>query len=217
MKDPRLCLLLPLWRSVLSEEPVVVLVFREPAEVALSLQRRNEFPLTLGLALWHRYVRQSFVSVSGLPVLVVEYTRVLDEPNGFVRQLSGFLEDNGITPERGRADLATQVLAASLRHHGGDCSTTPLDAEHRPVLDVLRGCMGSHESWSTPELPEEPVWVEDVISLSRAGQTATAAMRAAQHELKWVKKSRLFRATHALWRMTGTGPALSPVEESLGR
>jgi hypothetical protein len=74
--------------------------------------------------------------------------------------------------------------------------------------------LGAHESWSAPELPEEPIWVEDVISLSWAGQAVTAAMLSAQHELKWVKKSRLFRATHALWRMTGTGPVLSSFEES---
>lgn len=212
MKDPRLCLLLPLWRSVLSEEPVAVLVYREPLEVALSLQRRNGFPLTLGLALWHRYVRQSLVSLQGLPVLVVEYSKVLDEPGGFVRELSEFLEDNGITPGRGRAERATHVPAAGLRHHGGD-GTTALEAEHRPLLDVLRGCLGPHARWSTPELPAEPLWVEDVLGLSRDGQAAAAAMREAQHELKWVKKSRLFRATHALWRMTGTGPALSPVDE----
>jgi hypothetical protein len=214
IKDPRLCLLLPLWRMVLSEEPVVVLVFREPLEVALSLQRRNGFPLTLGLALWHRYVRQSLLSLSGLPVLVVEYARVLEEPGRFVLELEGFLEDNGIASGPGRADRATRVPAGSLRHHGSALPTAPLEAEHRPLLGVLRGRLGAHGSWSAPELPEEPIWVEDVISLSWAGQAVTAAMLSAQHELKWVKKSRLFRATNALWRMTGTGPVLSSFEES---
>ena len=38
MKDPRLCLTLPLWRSVLTSEPIAVLVYRGPMEVALSLQ-----------------------------------------------------------------------------------------------------------------------------------------------------------------------------------
>ena len=56
--------------------PVAVLVFRDPMEVARSLQERDGFPLTLGLALWHRYVRQSLVSVDRLPVLVVELRAV---------------------------------------------------------------------------------------------------------------------------------------------
>ncbi len=214
MKDPRLCLLLPFWRKVLSEEPVAVLVFRDPLEVALSLQRRNGFPLTLGLALWHRYVRQSLVSVSDLPVLVVEYGRLLQEPGEFVLELAGFLEDNGITPGRDRGDQASQVPAGGLRHHGSALPVAALEAEHQPLLGVLRASLGPHESWSTPALPAEPVWVEDVISLSWAGQAVTAAMQSAQNELKWLKRSRLFRATSAIWRMTGTGPVVSSVDES---
>ena len=212
MKDPRLCLTLPLWRSVLSEAPVAVLVFRDPLEVALSLQRRDGFPLTLGLALWHRYVRQSLRSVVELPVLAVEYARMIDDPNQFVRDLSLLLEDNGIRPGRGRADQAAAVLAGDLRHHGRIGPDVALEPEHRPLLEVLRASLGLHEKWAVPDLPEEPVWVEDVIGLSWAGQAVTAALQVAQDELKWVKRSRLFRATHAIWRATRMGPALSPAD-----
>ncbi len=212
MKDPRLCLTLPLWRSVLSEEPVAVFVFRDPLEVALSLQQRDGFPLTLGLALWHRYVRQSFRSLVGLPVLVVEYARALEDPGRFVGDLAAFLEANGIAPGRDHRDRATDVMAGTLKHHDRALPVVPLESEHRPLHEVLRASLGVHETWSSPELPEEPVWVDDVISLSWAGQAVTAAMKTTQDELKWVKKSRLFRATHALWRITGTGPVLSPAD-----
>ena len=36
MKDPRLCLTLPLWRRALARDPVAILVYRDPVEVALS-------------------------------------------------------------------------------------------------------------------------------------------------------------------------------------
>jgi hypothetical protein len=209
MKDPRLCLTLPLWRTVLSAEPVAVLVFRDPVEVALSLQDRDGFPLTLGLALWHRYVRHSLVSLAGLPVLVVEYARLLDEPRDWVDNLSTFLADHGITPAAYRADDATDVVARGLRHYSEDLPALSLRVEVQPLLEILRDHVGPHEKWSTPALPDEPAWVEDVIGLTWAGQAVTAAMQGAQDELKWVKKSRLFRATTALWRMTGTGPVLS--------
>ena len=212
MKDPRLCLTLPLWRSVLSHEPAAVLVFRDPLEVALSLQERDGFPLTLGLALWHRYVRESLRSVVGLPVLVVEYAAMLDDPSRFVRDLSSLLEDNGIRPGSGRAERAAEVLAGELRHHGRARPAMSLESENQPLLSILVASLGLHEKWSVPELPEEPTWVDDVIRLSWAGQAVTAAMHAAQDELKWVKRSRLFRATHTLWRATGTGPALSPAD-----
>lgn len=212
MKDPRLCLTLPLWRSVLSEAPVAVLVFRDPIEVALSLQQRDGFPVTLGLALWHRYVCQSLRSVVGLPVLAVEYARMLDDPSQFVRDLSLLLEDNGIRPGSGRADQAAAVLTGDLRHQGKTRPDMALDSENQPLLDLLRASLGLHEKWAVPELPEEPLWVEDVIRLSWAGQAVTAALQVAQDELKWVKRSRLFRATHAIWRVTSTGPARSPAD-----
>jgi hypothetical protein len=214
MKDPRLCLTLPLWRRVLPREPVAVLVFRDPLEVALSLQKRNEFPLTLSLALWHRYVRQSLASLVGLPVLVIEYARVLDEPRLWVDDLVRFLNANGITPGADRSDRAAHVLQGELRHNRRSNSEGTLEAEQQPILEILRSRLGAHERWSEPELPPEPLWVSDVINLMWAGQAVTTAMQTAQNELKWLKRSRLFRATTALWRVTGRGPVLSAVEES---
>lgn len=114
MKDPRLCLTLPLWRAVLSSEPIAVLIFRDPLEVALSLQGRDGFPLTLGLALWHRYVRQSMASLIGLPVLVAEYAKALDEPQRWVSDLVAFLGANGITVGESRSDQAARVLAQGV-------------------------------------------------------------------------------------------------------
>lgn len=215
MKDPRLCFTLPLWRAVLTDDPVAVVVFRDPLEVAHSLQRRDGFPLTLGLALWHRYVRHSLASVAGLPVLVVEYGRSVDEPERLVRELAAFLGGHGISPQRDTRDRAARVLREDLRHQR-DLSpvASTLEGEHEQLLDVLRGAVGGHDRWSAPDLPAEPSWVDDVIDLTRSGQAVTAALLAAQHELKWVKKSRLFRATHALWRVTGKGPVLSTVEET---
>jgi len=46
IKDPRLSLLMPFWRSVFESmdiEPVVIHTLRNPIEVAQSLERRNEF------------------------------------------------------------------------------------------------------------------------------------------------------------------------------
>jgi hypothetical protein len=213
MKDPRLCLTLPLWRSVLPADPVAVLVFRDPMEVARSLQRRDGFPLTLGLALWHRYVRQSLVSVAGLPVLVVDYAQALDRPRQTVDDLASFLGGHGITPGPDRAPLAARVLTHDLHHERETFPASTLEEDEQPLLAILRDRIGAHQEWSVPELPPEPGWVDDVIRLTWAGQAVTAAMQGAQHELKWLKKSRLFRATHALWRVTRTGPVLSPVED----
>ena len=50
-KDPRLCLTLPFWQSVLATRPAMVVCLRHPLEVAASLARRNGFAVPYGLAL----------------------------------------------------------------------------------------------------------------------------------------------------------------------
>ena len=79
VKDPRLCRIVPLWFDVLTElrcDPRFVLPFRNPLEVAASLQRRDGFSSAHGLLLWLRHVvdgeratrafRRTFVSYADL-------------------------------------------------------------------------------------------------------------------------------------------------------
>jgi hypothetical protein len=54
-KDPRVALLLPFWRTVVSVRTTVVVV-RAPAEVAASLARRNGIEVPQSALLWLRYV-----------------------------------------------------------------------------------------------------------------------------------------------------------------
>ncbi len=54
-KDPRVSLLLPFWRTVVSVRTTVVVV-RAPAEVAASLARRNGIEPPQSALLWLRYV-----------------------------------------------------------------------------------------------------------------------------------------------------------------
>jgi hypothetical protein len=212
MKDPRLCLTLPLWRRALARDPVAILVYRDPVEVALSLRERDGFPLTLGLALWQRYVRASFASIEGLPVLVVEYTQALRDPRTWVTEATAFLRAHGITPGVNDVERAAAVFSDRLRHHRSRVPLGPLDSDLEDVLNVLRSCHGPSDAFSPPELPIEPSWVGDVIELSWSAQVVTAALEATRDELKWLQRSRLFRATSTVWRVTGTGPVLSSVD-----
>ena len=103
---------------------------------------------------------------------------------------------------------AVNVFEKDLRHHQSG-ETDALPPHHLGVLEILRSSYGPHEVWSTPALPDEPRWVGDVVWLTAAGQAVTAGLQAAEDELKWIKRSRLFRTSRAFWRATGTGPVLS--------
>jgi hypothetical protein len=212
IKDPRLCITLPLWRSVLGRQPCAVLIVRDPLEVARSLQTRDGFPLTLGLAIWERYVQHSVRSVAGMPVFALEYEALLDEPAARIGELAEFVRSCGIEVPPQRLADAAEVLEQDLRHHQSS-ENDQLSNHHREVLEILRASYGPHDEWSTPLLPDEPGWVDDVVWLTAAGLAVTASLDAARNELKWIKRSRLFRTSRAFWRATGTGPELSGTDQ----
>ena len=95
LKEPRLCLLLPLWRSIL-EVPVCVQILRSPVEVAASLLKRNGIPMEAGLALWERYVKSSLEASTGLPRVVVLHRQLMQEPMVVARQLLEQLNAAGV-------------------------------------------------------------------------------------------------------------------------
>jgi hypothetical protein len=219
LKDPRLCITLPLWRTVFEAAPVAVLVLRDPLEVARSLEHRNDFPLTLSLALWRRYVQQSVAAVEGLPVFVVEYGELLRDPEGRVHALTSFLAEHGLPLDAAASD-AVEALAPDLRHHRDhpDEDLLALEAVLREQREFAAALVshGGAETWSPPALPPEPGWVGDLIELVVAGEMVTFAQAATRRELRNIKRSRLFGATRAFWRATSTGPALSDDPEDTG-
>lgn len=79
IKEPRLCLLFPLWRRHL-EVPVVVHVHRDPVEVAASLHRRNAMPMEAGLELWEYYVRSAATAAQDLPAVTVTHAELMSDP-----------------------------------------------------------------------------------------------------------------------------------------
>jgi hypothetical protein len=92
-KDPRLCLLLPFWRHVLDESPIVVAPVRNPLEVADSLQARSGLPTGYSLALWERYVRRGALDADGLASFVVDYHALVAEPARVRHELDSFFTD----------------------------------------------------------------------------------------------------------------------------
>lgn len=95
IKDPRLCLLLPFWRSVL-EAPVCIHVVRHPDEVAASLGKRNGIPVEAGVALWEAYVRSAAEASRGLPDARVSHAELMADPVGAVRRLFDRLQELGV-------------------------------------------------------------------------------------------------------------------------
>jgi len=79
IKDPRMCLLLPLWLPVM-KDPVCLIVARNPAGVADSLNRRNGIPLEVGAALWELYMIRALEYSAGRQRAIVSFDRIAGNP-----------------------------------------------------------------------------------------------------------------------------------------
>lgn len=95
VKDPRICLLFPLWRELL-EVPVCIHMFRSPLTVAKSLQKRNGFPLAFGMALWEQYTVHALRDTAGLPMAFVSFDELVADPIATVKELHSTLTELGV-------------------------------------------------------------------------------------------------------------------------
>jgi hypothetical protein len=193
-KDPRNCIVLPFWQSVVEPPIAAVFVYRDGHEVAQSLRIRTHLSLTLGLALWERYLRTSCADLAGVPTFVTEYGRLLDEPTSSCGELVRFLADLGIAVGPDRVPAAIDSLDGRLRHERSPDGARPgITSDQGEVLAALRGLDGAHHPWQSPDLGTEPEWVEDVLSLRR------------DHEVlqRQLRSSRAGRVVEAWWKMRG--------------
>lgn len=102
LKDPRLCLTLPIWERV--AQPVAALwVIRNPLAVARSLEARGDCSLPVGLAMWELYNRVLALRLRTRPHILVDF------------------DDFQQNPVAGARRLVQQLQAAGVNlHHDGD-------------------------------------------------------------------------------------------------
>ena len=120
VKDPRMCLLLPLWLDVLREldvEPCILLVVRHPAEVAQSLQTRDGLPLPQSLWLWLRYTVAAEYATRGLPRAVVSYPSLLEDWRGAMMRAAATMRIDWPNPMDAIGGGVDAFLNVGQRHH----------------------------------------------------------------------------------------------------
>ncbi|MFN8125122.1 MAG: hypothetical protein U0R64_01230 [Candidatus Nanopelagicales bacterium] len=164
VKDPRICLLLPLWdRLALRRLPVVVGV-RPHREVAQSLAVRNGMTLRRALALWAEYHRALVDSGGDRAGLVVDYDRALEAPHPAVAALGEFVA--GGVPSDVVADVAATVKPQLRRQDTGPLagSAERLAAD----LDEFRSVLGEAHLAALPtDLPPLPDWALEALDEMR--------------------------------------------------
>jgi len=174
-KDPRTSVLLPLWRRALDDHLAVVLVHRHPSAVARSLQNRDDLPIVHGLALWERYCRSALAGLTGLPVFVLAYERLVADPPAELRALRSFLGDLGLPLRRG--SLAS-IAGAVHRDDTPEDDDAELDPSQIELRKLLANLAGSHSCFQPVVLDPEPRWIEGLLETHRRSCQSSGAAAA---------------------------------------
>ncbi len=183
-KDPRLCLAFAFWRSVLPVRPVVVLVNRNPLEIAASTLRvRTELGKIYTLALWERYLRQALGQIAGVPVLVTNYGDLLSAPLAWCDRTQAFLASAGVPVHAPRESDVMTFVDAHLRHaeftHDDLAHDPDVSGAQRSLFVALEELEGGHNDLSAPVLPDETPTTEALLEERRRALEA-------KHDLVWL-------------------------------
>jgi hypothetical protein len=107
VKDPRIGVLLPVWKPAFQDVLHPVIAVRDPVEVAMSLARRDLTPIPVVMAAWEVHMTALLGGLRGESVTVVQYAELIERPDlpeRIVNQVSERLDPGlrrAVDPARG--------------------------------------------------------------------------------------------------------------------
>jgi GT2 family glycosyltransferase len=118
IKDPRMCVLFPIWEQALNELRIkikIVFVYRSPVEVAFSLKKRDDNDLSIqqGLMLWSHYFFLSEKYSRNHERFFVHYNDDFYKFDYFLQNLADFI---GSKITESIADDAVTFYSPKLKH-----------------------------------------------------------------------------------------------------
>jgi len=152
-KDPRMCITMRTWLPLLNTKPAVIFTYRQPLEVALSLKKRQGFPLERGLRLWIHYNKAAVINSADLCRVLSSNNAVLADPLGETKRIASELTTKcNVPPSPKMIDQKTvdSFVDTSLQHNKnklkardaqqkvlekhGDCVVKDFDSTERSPL-----------------------------------------------------------------------------------
>lgn len=112
IKDPRLSLLLPFWKEIIKDSKIVIVV-RNPLEVANSINKRNQFSKHLGLMLWLKYYQCILTYSEKSDRFFLFNDSLIKADEGLIERISNYLNLNPIENIRNAINSSVNKLLIS--------------------------------------------------------------------------------------------------------
>jgi hypothetical protein len=123
IKDPRMCRIVPLWRSILQEFSAtvrVVIPIRNPIEVAASLANRDGLSTAWSLLIWLRYVLDAERETRDLPRSIIRFGDLLHDRRRVLATMRRRLAIKWPRPAAAARAEIDEFLSLAERHHSVD-------------------------------------------------------------------------------------------------
>ncbi|MDR6225283.1 sulfotransferase family protein [Desmospora profundinema] len=148
-KDPRTCLVIPLWQSVLKELDIdlcYVIMVRHPLDVAASLKQRNGFPIKKSLNLWTHYTLSSLFWTARSKRVIVHYNQLLQDWESQLQKVAEGL-DIPWPEEEGKLKKSMDAfLDSDLQHNKSTIGELDVKRVSQSVKTIYRLCLRAGES-----------------------------------------------------------------------
>ncbi len=195
IKDPRLCRLVPLWRSVLPAldvRPSFVISIRHPFEVAASLHARDGFDTAKSIQLWLLHVLEVERETRSERRVIVRYDDLLADWRSTVCRINGRLGLGLAPPTSCVAEQIEDFLKPQLRHHRHiDTASKEQQSELESLAIDVFGLMTHHAADrrdSISELDRAYFRVCQVAAVDEGARYAAALEKPYQ---QWINKHAL--------------------------
>jgi hypothetical protein len=149
-KDPRNCLTFPFWQLVTGVRAIVLIVYRNPLEVAASLLAHHGVKKSAALRVWERYVLDSLTHARGLPAYALCYVDLISAPAAVAADLHQFLSrlDLRLSQLDAVSNRISCFVSSALRHYHADAEDVARDPDvtksQRRLFTWLEGIGGAH-------------------------------------------------------------------------
>jgi len=116
IKDPRISILLPFWLKAFSDLNIsvkTIFIYRNPYEVALSLEKRNQFSFEKSLNLWLLYTRSIINYIGKIQVELITYRELMNNTEISIKNL---IEKLSILTSLQDNDIRINLIEQNLYH-----------------------------------------------------------------------------------------------------
>ena len=115
-KDPRTCLTLPFWRTIVLPTHIVICL-RNPLEVVHSIQKSENLSFDHASHLWLTYVSSSLRYSQGFKRFVLFYEDLMQNPQQYITRLAHFISRSDLVDDKQWMETALREVSNELHHH----------------------------------------------------------------------------------------------------